>query len=80
MVSEVTDGPISPVSSGVRQYAVDPERARALWAKSEEMVGERFWPFEGAMTTLPCQRALCFSSAGPVRSADDGAKIAPLET
>ena len=27
---------------GVRDYAVNPERARALWAKSEEMVGERF--------------------------------------
>jgi NAD(P)-dependent dehydrogenase (short-subunit alcohol dehydrogenase family) len=27
---------------GVRSYAVDPENAKALWAKSEEMVGERF--------------------------------------
>jgi NAD(P)-dependent dehydrogenase (short-subunit alcohol dehydrogenase family) len=27
---------------GVRPYALDPERARALWAKSEELVGERF--------------------------------------
>ena len=27
---------------GVRSYAVDPARAKALWAKSEEMVGERF--------------------------------------
>ena len=27
---------------GVRPYAVDPDRARALWAKSEEMVGEQF--------------------------------------
>ena len=27
---------------GVRSYAVDPERARALWATSEELVGERF--------------------------------------
>jgi hypothetical protein len=27
---------------GVRAYALDPARARALWAKSEEMVGERF--------------------------------------
>ena len=26
---------------GVRSYAVDPVRANALWAKSEEMVGER---------------------------------------
>ena len=30
------------VSGGVRSYAVDPERAKALWAKSEAMVGERF--------------------------------------
>jgi NAD(P)-dependent dehydrogenase (short-subunit alcohol dehydrogenase family) len=29
-------------NGGVRDYAVDPERAKALWAKSEEMVGERF--------------------------------------
>ena len=28
--------------SGVRPYALDPERARALWKKSEEMVGESF--------------------------------------
>ncbi|MGA0531046.1 SDR family NAD(P)-dependent oxidoreductase [Hansschlegelia sp. KR7-227] len=27
---------------GVRSYALDPARARALWAKSEELVGERF--------------------------------------
>jgi NAD(P)-dependent dehydrogenase (short-subunit alcohol dehydrogenase family) len=27
---------------GVRPYALDPEHARALWAKSEELVGERF--------------------------------------
>jgi NAD(P)-dependent dehydrogenase (short-subunit alcohol dehydrogenase family) len=27
---------------GVRPYALDPARAKALWAKSEEMVGERF--------------------------------------
>jgi NAD(P)-dependent dehydrogenase (short-subunit alcohol dehydrogenase family) len=29
-------------SGGVSAYALDPDRARALWAKSEEMVGERF--------------------------------------
>lgn len=29
-------------AEGVRSYAVDPARADALWAKSEEMVGERF--------------------------------------
>jgi len=28
--------------SGVRAYAMDAQRAKALWAKSEEMVGERF--------------------------------------
>lgn len=27
---------------GVRRYALDPERAKALWAKSEELVGETF--------------------------------------
>jgi len=41
-VSPVTDGLISPVSPGVRPYALDPERAKALWAKSEEMVKEGF--------------------------------------
>jgi NAD(P)-dependent dehydrogenase (short-subunit alcohol dehydrogenase family) len=28
--------------TGVRPYALNPETAKALWAKSEEMVGERF--------------------------------------
>ncbi|HVU21341.1 MAG TPA: hypothetical protein VHE09_11475, partial [Rhizomicrobium sp.] len=28
--------------SGVRSYALDPERAKALWTKSEQMVGETF--------------------------------------
>jgi NAD(P)-dependent dehydrogenase (short-subunit alcohol dehydrogenase family) len=41
-VSTVTDGPINPATEGVRSYALDPDRAKALWAKSEEMVGERF--------------------------------------
>jgi hypothetical protein len=41
-VSQVTDGLISPVSPGVRPYALDPEHAKALWARSEELVGERF--------------------------------------
>ena len=36
------DRKISAISEGVRGYALDPERARALWAKSEELVGERF--------------------------------------
>ena len=40
-VAEVVDaGP--NVLGGVRPYALDPERAMALWAKSEVMVGERF--------------------------------------
>lgn len=37
-VAEVSDRQ----GSGVRAYALDPARARALWAKSEEIVGERF--------------------------------------
>jgi len=36
------DREISAISEGVRGYALDPERAKALWAKSEEWVGERF--------------------------------------
>lgn len=45
------DCQVSPVVSnesigfgnpGVRPYALDPETAKALWAKSEEWVGERF--------------------------------------
>jgi NAD(P)-dependent dehydrogenase (short-subunit alcohol dehydrogenase family) len=41
-VSQVTEGLISPVSPGVRPYALDPEHAKALWARSEKLVGERF--------------------------------------
>jgi NAD(P)-dependent dehydrogenase (short-subunit alcohol dehydrogenase family) len=33
---------MSPISAGVRAYALDPERAKKLWAQSEEMVGEKF--------------------------------------
>ncbi|MBW8748316.1 MAG: SDR family NAD(P)-dependent oxidoreductase [Acidobacteria bacterium] len=33
---------ISPISEGVRGYALDPASAAALWKKSEEMVGETF--------------------------------------
>jgi NAD(P)-dependent dehydrogenase (short-subunit alcohol dehydrogenase family) len=36
------DVTISPVSEGVRGYALDPNNAEALWKKSEEMVGESF--------------------------------------
>jgi NAD(P)-dependent dehydrogenase (short-subunit alcohol dehydrogenase family) len=41
-LSQVADGLISPVSPGVRPYALDPDHAKALWARSEELVGERF--------------------------------------
>ncbi|MGE0830738.1 MAG: SDR family NAD(P)-dependent oxidoreductase [Hyphomonadaceae bacterium] len=42
-VGEVLAGePLSGVSPGVRAYALDAERAKALWAKSEAWVGERF--------------------------------------
>jgi NAD(P)-dependent dehydrogenase (short-subunit alcohol dehydrogenase family) len=33
---------ISPISEGVRGYALDPATADALWQKSEELVGESF--------------------------------------
>src|SRR5215470_2758360 len=36
------DRKISPISEGVRTYALDPEHAEALWAASEALVGERF--------------------------------------
>ncbi len=39
-VAEINDDP--KVGGGVRGYALDPENAKALWVKSEEMVGERF--------------------------------------
>lgn len=39
VADEVT---ISAISEGVRQYALDPVNAEALWRKSEEMVGESF--------------------------------------
>ena len=38
----LTDPAASLLSEGVRPYALDPERAKALWAKSEAMVGESF--------------------------------------
>jgi NAD(P)-dependent dehydrogenase (short-subunit alcohol dehydrogenase family) len=41
-VAEATDVPMSVGTGGVRPYALDPERAKALWAKSEEWVGEKF--------------------------------------
>jgi NAD(P)-dependent dehydrogenase (short-subunit alcohol dehydrogenase family) len=39
-VAEVASAP--GVRSGVQPYALDPERAQALWKKSEEWVGEHF--------------------------------------
>jgi NAD(P)-dependent dehydrogenase (short-subunit alcohol dehydrogenase family) len=43
-VSEVVgdDVVITPISEGVRRYALDAARADALWKKSEQMVGESF--------------------------------------
>jgi NAD(P)-dependent dehydrogenase (short-subunit alcohol dehydrogenase family) len=39
-VAERVEG--GDIRAGVRAYALDPDNAKALWAKSEEMVGERF--------------------------------------
>ena len=39
-VAEVDDS--EGMHGGVRSYALDPDRAKALWARSEELVGERF--------------------------------------
>jgi NAD(P)-dependent dehydrogenase (short-subunit alcohol dehydrogenase family) len=39
-VAEPAEG--DDLRHGIRAYALDPEHAKALWAKSEEMVGERF--------------------------------------
>jgi NAD(P)-dependent dehydrogenase (short-subunit alcohol dehydrogenase family) len=36
------DSQVSAISRGVRGYALDPENAKALWKKSEQMVGEIF--------------------------------------
>jgi hypothetical protein len=33
---------ITPISEGVRRYALDMDNAEALWNKSEQMVGESF--------------------------------------
>ena len=40
-VAEIVDG-ATLTGGGVRPYALDPEHAKALWAKSEAMVGEYF--------------------------------------
>jgi hypothetical protein len=39
-VAEVTTTP--GLRGGAQPYALDPQRAQALWQKSEEMVGEQF--------------------------------------
>ena len=39
-VAEIQNG--EGIRGGVRPYALDGERAKSLWAKSEELVGERF--------------------------------------
>jgi NAD(P)-dependent dehydrogenase (short-subunit alcohol dehydrogenase family) len=39
-VAEVIDN--AEIRGGVRPYALDPDHAKALWAKSEAMVGEQF--------------------------------------
>jgi NAD(P)-dependent dehydrogenase (short-subunit alcohol dehydrogenase family) len=36
------DVPVSAMTEGVREYALDAKTAEALWKKSEEMVGESF--------------------------------------
>ena len=38
----VTVGVDPKVRGGVRQFAINPDTAKALWAKSEDMVGEHF--------------------------------------
>lgn len=42
VTTRVTDEPLSIDDEGARPYALDGEHAKALWFKSEEMVGERF--------------------------------------
>jgi NAD(P)-dependent dehydrogenase (short-subunit alcohol dehydrogenase family) len=39
-VAEIVADPA--IRRGVKPYALDPEKAKALWAKCEAMVGERF--------------------------------------
>jgi hypothetical protein len=36
------DAKLGVLNEGVRGYALDPENAKALWKKSEEIVGESF--------------------------------------
>lgn len=41
-VARIVDEPLDATDEGLYAYAVDPDRAKALWHKSEEMVRERF--------------------------------------
>ncbi|QHS52840.1 SDR family NAD(P)-dependent oxidoreductase [Edaphobacter sp. 12200R-103] len=41
-VASIVEPSDNVLAGGVYRYAVDPERAEALWRKSEEMVGESF--------------------------------------
>ncbi|MDG2522230.1 SDR family NAD(P)-dependent oxidoreductase [Caulobacter segnis] len=41
-VAEFVGEEADMMSGGVRPYALDPDNAKALWARSEELVGERF--------------------------------------
>jgi NAD(P)-dependent dehydrogenase (short-subunit alcohol dehydrogenase family) len=42
-VAEIVEGgPDLTIRGGVRAYALDPDRAKALWARSEALVGETF--------------------------------------
>ena len=41
VVTNVVDGGVSLIGDEVRPYALDPERAKALWAMSEQLVGQR---------------------------------------
>jgi NAD(P)-dependent dehydrogenase (short-subunit alcohol dehydrogenase family) len=36
------DSQVNAIAKGVRGYALDPQKAKALWKKSEEMVGETY--------------------------------------
>ena len=42
VTTQVTDEALEPGTEGVRPYAVDPQQAMALWAASEDWVGEQF--------------------------------------
>lgn len=40
-VSDIVEGPVDAVDQGLYAYAVDPQRARALWNASEDLVARR---------------------------------------